>query len=318
MNICLKENRTPRGVLSGAGVSGVIKRFFSIVKPGIIFGNLVTAAGGFFLASRGRIDVTLLFSTLAGISLVVASGCVFNNWIDRGMDRKMARTRGRVLARGLMTTRTALCYASLLGIAGTALLSAAANMLAVVIVLIGFFVYVGIYSLWLKQSSIHAVPIGSLAGAAPPLAAYCAVSGRFGMEALILFSIFSLWQIPHSYAIALYRLDDYTAAAIPVLPVKRTLSAVKKHIAFYILAFLTAAMMLTAAGYAGYGYLATAVVAGSVWMIMALAGGTVSDARIWAKRLFLFSILTIAALSVMMSIDFTVPVNPVPYLIGRP
>ena len=61
------------------------------------------------------------------------------------------------------------------------------------------------------------------------MAGYCAVTGRFDMGAVILLAIFSLWQMPHCYAIAVYRLDDYTAAAIPVLPVKQGLAAAKKH-----------------------------------------------------------------------------------------
>ena len=132
----------------------VIKNYLLVTKPGIIFGNLVSAAGGFFLASRGRIDIAVLLSTLIGISLVVASGCVFNNCVDRNMDRKMTRTRNRVLARGLMSPRAAVFYASLLGIAGTALLWAATNMLCVAIVLTGFAIYVGVYSLYLKRNSV--------------------------------------------------------------------------------------------------------------------------------------------------------------------
>ena len=193
----------------------VIKNYILVTKPGIIFGNLITAAGGFFLASKGRIDIAVLLSTLIGISLVVASGCVFNNCIDRNMDRKMIRTRNRVLAQGLMSPKVAVFYASLLGIAGTALLWAATNMLCVAIVLTGFAIYVGVYSLYLKRNSVYGTLIGSLAGAAPPLAGYCAVSNRFDMGAVILLSIFSLWQMPHCYAIAIFRFKDYSRRGNP-------------------------------------------------------------------------------------------------------
>ena len=157
----------------------VIRNYILVTKPGIIFGNLISAAGGFFLASRGQVDIAVLLATLIGISLVVASGCVFNNCFDRNMDRKMIRTRNRVLAQGLMSPKVAVFYASLLGIAGTALLWAATNMLSVVIVLAGFAIYVGVYSLYLKRNSVYATLIGSLAGATPPLAGYCAVTNRF-------------------------------------------------------------------------------------------------------------------------------------------
>ena len=95
-----------------------IKNYLLVTKPGIIAGNLVSVAGGFFLASRGDINPSLLLSTLFGMSLVVASGCVFNNIIDRKMDRKMLRTRHRVLASGLMSPAAASAYGSLLGLGG--------------------------------------------------------------------------------------------------------------------------------------------------------------------------------------------------------
>jgi protoheme IX farnesyltransferase len=285
----------------------VIKNYLLVTKPGIILGNLVSAAAGFFLASRGRIDMAVLLSTFIGITLVVASGCVFNNCIDRNMDREMIRTCDRVLAKGLMSVKVAVFYASSLGVAGTALLWVATNMLCVVIVLAGFTIYVGLYSLYLKRNSVFGTLIGSLAGAAPALAGYCAVGNRFDMGAVILLSIFSLWQMPHCYAIAIFRLRDYTAAAIPVLPVRQGIAAAKKHIVGYILAFVAATLMLTFGGYTGYRYLAVAAAMGLSWLYVAWTGYRTSDERIWAQRLFVFSLLTIFVLSVMMSIDFKVP-----------
>lgn len=290
-----------------------IKKYILVTKPGIVFGNLISVAGGFFLASRGRIDTGVLLSTLIGVSLVVASGCVFNNTVDRKLDRKMARTHNRVLAQGLMSPRNAVCYASMLGIAGSLLLRATTNMLCVAIVLTGFTIYAGIYSLYLKRKSAYATLIGSLAGATPPLVGYCAVTHRFDAGALILLSIFSLWQIPHSYAIAVFRLKDYTAAAIPVLPVKQGIPAAKKHIIGYILAFMAASLMLTAGGYTGYNYLGAAAAMGLSWLYMACSGYKAADDRLWARRLFVFSILSITVLCIMMAIDVTTP--PVPGLL---
>jgi heme o synthase len=290
-----------------------IKKYILVTKPGIIFGNLVTTAGGFLLASKGRIDIAALLLTITGISLVVASGCVFNNFIDRHLDRKMARTCNRVLAQGLMSPKAAVFYASLLGTTGVALLWSATNMLCVTIVLFGFAIYVGVYSLYLKRHSVYGTLIGSLAGAAPPLAGYCAAGNCFDPGALILFSIFTLWQMPHCYAIAIYRLKDYAAAGIPVLPAHQGMPAAKKYIVVYILAFMAAALMLTIGGYTGYMYLAVAAAMSLSWLWMALAGFKKSDKRIWAKKLFIFSILTIAVLSVMMATDFTV--SPVSHML---
>jgi protoheme IX farnesyltransferase len=282
-----------------------IKNFVLVAKPGIVFGNLISAAAGFFLASKGRVDGIALPATLIGISLVVASGCVFNNCVDRKLDRKMIRTRNRALARGLISLQSAVSYALILGLVGVALLWAAANLLSVVIVLAGLVIYAGVYSLYLKRNSVYGALIGSLAGATPPLAGYCAVTGRFDLGAVILLAVFSLWQMPHCYAIAIFRFDDYTAAAIPVLPVKQGTAAAKKHMVGYILAFMVATLMLTVGGYTGYSTLAVATMLGLSWLHMAWSGYRASAERVWARKLYIFSILIIFVLSVMMAIDFT-------------
>lgn len=284
-----------------------IKNYLLITKPGILLANLISAAAGFFLASRGRVDGALLLSTLLGIGLVVASGCVSNNCVDRQLDRTMVRTRNRALARGQISLRAAVCYAAVLGMAGLTLLWAATNPLTVAIVLAGLVIYVGVYSLYLKRHSLHGPLLGSLAGAAPPLAGYCAVSHQLDPGALILFTIFSLWQMPHCYAIVIFRLDDYTAAAIPVVPVELGMAAAKRHILAYMLAFVAATLMLTVGGYTGYSYFAVAAVLGLAWLHLARSGYKSADDRLWAKKLYAFSILTIFALSVMMSIDCTGP-----------
>src|SRR4030042_6177828 len=117
----------------------------------------------------------------------------------------MIRTRNRALAKGLISLEISVSYATILGIAGMALLWAATNLLAVLIVLAGLVIYVGVYSLYMKRNSVYSTLIGSLAGDTPPLAGYCAVTGRFDMGALILLLIFSLWQMPHCYAIGVFR-----------------------------------------------------------------------------------------------------------------
>lgn len=284
----------------------MIKQYLQVTKPGIIFGNLISVIGGFLLASKGNIDYPLFFATMVGVSLVVASGCVFNNYIDRDIDKKMERTKNRVLVKGLIAPQVTLTYAAVLGIAGVALLYFAANALAMMLAVIGFIIYVGVYSLYMKRHSVYGTLIGSLSGAAPPVIGYCAVTNQFDAGALILLSIFSLWQMPHSYAIAIFRFKDYQAASIPVLPVIKGISVTKNHITLYIIAFMVATLMLTLSGYAGYKYLVVAAAVSVWWLGMALSGyKKTSDDRVWARKLFVFSIVTIISLSVMMSIDFS-------------
>ncbi|CAG9411143.1 heme o synthase [Providencia alcalifaciens] len=285
----------------------MFKQYLQVTKPGIIFGNLISVIGGFLLASKGSIDYPLFIATLLGVSLVVASGCVFNNYIDRDIDRIMERTKNRPLVKGLIDPKVSLIYATALGVAGMVLLLVAANALAMLLALIGFIVYVGLYSLYMKRKSVYGTLIGSLSGAAPPVIGYCAVTNEFDAGALILLLIFSLWQMPHSYAIAIFRFKDYKAANIPVLPVIKGISVAKTHIFLYILAFMVATLMLAISGYAGYKYLIVGAAVSLWWLGMAISGfKTENDDRVWARKLFIFSIVAITSLSVMMSVDPTV------------
>lgn len=282
----------------------MFKQYLQVTKPGIIFGNLISVIGGFLLASKGTIDYPLFIATLLGVSLVVASGCVFNNYIDRDIDRIMERTKNRPLVKGLIDPKVSLIYATALGFAGMLLLLVAANALAMLLAVIGFVVYVGVYSLYMKRKSVYGTLIGSLSGAAPPVIGYCAVTNEFDTGALILLLIFSLWQMPHSYAIAIFRFKDYKAANIPVLPVIKGISVAKTHIFLYILAFMVATLMLAISGYAGYKYLIVGAAVSLWWLGMAISGfKTENDDRVWARKLFVFSIIAITSLSIMMSVD---------------
>lgn len=287
----------------------MIKQYLQVTKPGIIFGNLISVVGDSCSLPKGASTI-LFLATLVGVSLVVASGCVFNNYIDRDIDKKMERTKNRVLVKGLIAPSVTLVYATVLGIAGFALLYIAANPLAMWLAVMGFVVYVGVYSLYMKRHSVYGTLIGSLSGAAPPVIGYCAVTNEFDAGALILLAIFSLWQMPHSYAIAIFRFKDYQAANIPVLPVVKGISVAKNHITVYILAFMIATLMLTLVGYAGYKYLIVAAAVSVWWLGMALRGYKTENDSVWARKLFVFSIVAITSLSVMMSIDFSATAAP--------
>lgn len=290
----------------------MIGDYWRVTKPGIVGGNLLSVIAGFFLA-RGT-DASLLMPTLAGMALVIASACVLNNCLDQDLDRHMRRTRYRVLARGAMMPRRACIYAAALGLGGFGLLAARINALALGMALAGFAVYVVVYTLWLKRRSSWASLIGSLAGAAPPLAGYCAASNRFDAGAVMLLLIFGLWQIPHFYAIAVCRLDDYTAAAIPVLPAIRGVDATQRQIIAYILAFTVAALMPGIGGYAGSGYLVVAAACGLGWLALACRARTAGGDRRWARRVFVASLVTICAVSVMMAADE--PAQPAPVVVS--
>jgi len=192
--------------------------YYLLLKPGIIFGNLVTLAAGFLLASKGNVNFGLFAATVFGLSLVIASACVFNNYIDRFIDQNMERTKNRPLATGVIKVRDAILFGVLLGIAGNLTLLMYTNGLTVAVANVGFFVYVFLYS-FLKSRTVYSTLIGSVSGAIPPVVGYCAVSNQFDFAAGILFMMMIFWQMPHFFAIALWHFDDYAKAGIPVLPV---------------------------------------------------------------------------------------------------
>ncbi|WP_042150883.1 MULTISPECIES: heme o synthase [unclassified Pseudoalteromonas] len=284
----------------------MIKSFLQLTKPGIIIGNLIAAAAGFFLAAQGNIDWFLFLAMCSGVILIIASGCVFNNYIDRDIDGLMQRTCNRVLVKKLISLNSALVYAFILGLAGFTVLFVFTNITSLFFGALGFIVYVGFYSLYFKRKSIYGTLVGSLSGACPPVIGYCAITGNFDIGAAIILIAFCLWQIPHSYAIAIYRMTDYQAAKIPVLPVCKDIKTARMHIIAYITAFTLVSLLLSQQAYVGIIYAVVMSILGAYWLYIAIADFNRLSNQMWAKRLFVFSILTITILSVLISFDFNV------------
>ncbi|WP_273205295.1 heme o synthase [Marinobacter subterrani] len=292
--------------MPGASVKDVLRQFIALTKPGIIFGNSISVMGGFFLAAQGEFNPGLFIATLIGLALVIASGCAFNNLIDRDIDALMERTLDRPLVRGTITPATTFGFATVLGMAGFTMLLGI-NLLTVGLAAFGFAIYVGAYSLYFKRRSVHGTLVGSLSGAIPPVVGYCAVTGVFDTGALILLVTFCLWQMPHSYAIGIFRFRDYQRVGIPVLPVAEGIRTAKHHSLAYTVAFTVSALSLSVAGYTGIGYFVVALLMGLYWIKIGLAGYQTTDDIKWAKGNFGFSILTVCALSLMMSLNGYLP-----------
>jgi protoheme IX farnesyltransferase len=288
----------------------MIRTYYLLTKPGIIMGNLVTTIGGFALASRGRFDLPLFLFLLAGLGGVIASACVFNNYIDRELDRKMERTKHRPLAAGLVSGKRAILFALALGLGGISLLLFKTNLLSASLSALGFFVYVALYSFW-KSRTTYATLVGSVSGALPPVIGYTAASNNIDVGALILFLLLVLWQMPHFFSIAMYRFNDYAAAAIPVLPIKKGITAAKVHMLLYIAAFLLACTTLLLFGYAGTAYLLVSSIAGFVWLILCAQGFTAQDDKLWARQMFVCSLVVIMALCLMISLDSASPATQI-------
>lgn len=283
-----------------------VQAYYHLTKPGIIRGNLVTASAGFFLASKGHINVWLLLAVLTGISLVIASACVCNNYIDQDIDALMSRTKKRALVSGLISGKHAIIYAFGLGLAGLAVLFFFTNILTVLIGLVAFVDYVVLYG-FTKRRYVSGTIIGSISGAAPPLAAYVAVTGSIDVAGLILFLILVCWQMPHFYAIAMYRNADYARAKIPVLPVVKGMRATKIQILLYIVAFVVSASLLTVYGYTGYVYLVIIVLLGVLWFRLGVIKFKTLEDALWGRKMFLFSLVVISVLSLTISLANWLP-----------
>ncbi|HSW47613.1 MAG TPA: heme o synthase [Candidatus Saccharimonadales bacterium] len=278
----------------------MIKLYYRLTKPGIIFGNGMTALAGFFLASRGHINLIQLLATFIGISLGIASACVFNNYVDRGIDSKMERTKNRALVTGAVSSPAAIIFASILGLIGVIILYIFTNITTLLVGAVGFLFYEIFYGIS-KRSSIWSTVIGSVSGAMPPVAGYTAVTGNIDLGAVILFFILVFWQIPHFYSIAIYRLKDYKKAGIPVLPVVKGIFVTKVQILFYTIGFAIVTTSLSFTGYTGKTYLIVMSIFCLVWVAYAAKGFSVKNTPHWARRMFVLSLIINVVVCIMIT-----------------
>lgn len=282
----------------------MLKEYVSITKPGIIVGNLISVLAGYFLAAKSEpATLSLLLFTMLGVALVIASGCVINNIFDRDIDFKMSRTQNRTMVKGGIKADHAFLYALVMLLAGTGLLYKMANPLSAVMVLLGYVFYVFFYTMWYKRTSVYGTLVGSVSGAIPPLVGYLAVTNYISFEAVLLFSLFCLWQMPHSYAIAMFRMQDYEDAGIPVLPVVKGIQRARQHMMAYVAAFSLVALGLYAFGHTGYEYLAVAALSCFSWSKVTFRSMDESNYIQWSKSVFKTSLLVVMAFSSVLGLE---------------
>jgi len=284
----------------------MFKRYYYLTKPGIIYGNSLSVIAGFFLASKGLFHPLLFLATLVGIGLVMASGCVFNNYIDRDIDEKMERTKKRALVTNKISVKNALIFGTVLGIVGFGLLLYFTNVLTAFVAFIGFFFYVIVYT-FSKRTTVHSTLLGSISGAVPPVVGYVAVTNHFDIGALLLFLVLVTWQMPHFYAISIFRYADYAAAAIPVLSVKKGMKETKIQMLLYILAFLFVCILFTVFRLTGYLSLIAMLLLGIWWLLLSVKGFKATDEKKWARKLFGASLLVLLVLCLVLSVDVYLP-----------
>ena len=283
----------------------MLRTYYELAKPGIVRGNAMVAAGGYLFAAGNDFNFWQFMAMLVGISLIMASACVVNNCIDRDIDSKMARTKKRALVTGKVTNTQAIIYAALLGAGGVASLIYT-NPLTLNVALAGFFLYVVAYGIWKRRSPIGTI-VGSLSGATPPVVGYVAFTNQLDLGAGLLFLIIVLWQMPHFYAIAIYRANEYRAAKIPVLPLVHGVEATKMHIIGYIAAYCITVVLLALSGYAGLTYLVVMTGLSVFWLTRGLLGLRDTDSSAWARRMFGISLIVMIGFSIMIAANAWLP-----------
>jgi protoheme IX farnesyltransferase len=276
--------------------------YVELCKPRVVALMLLTVIVGMYLATPGWVPLTTLGASLLGIGLCAGSAAAINHLVDKRIDALMARTKKRPIARGRISVKQALWFAFLLGSVGFIILCSWVNYLTAMLTLVSLIGYAGIYTGYLKRATPQNIVIGGLAGAAPPLLGWTAISNQFDPQALLLVLIIFTWTPPHFWALAIYRFDDYKHAEIPMLPVTHGIQYTKLYILLYSILLIVVSVMPFAVGMSGWFYLAGALVLGFRFLYWAIRLYRTEQAVI-AMRTFRFSIIYLMVLFVFLLID---------------
>lgn len=260
-----------------------VREYYKLTKPGIIYGNLVSSIAGFMLASQSQIDLKILFVTLIGLGFIIGAACVFNNIIDRYIDAKMPRTKKRALVTKKITVRHAFIFGKILLIAGCAILYFFTNLLTMLTALLGFIVYVFVYS-FSKRKTPLSVEIGSIAGATPPVVGYLAVTNNIDATAVLLFLILAFWQMPHFFAIAIFRKSEYANTKMPIVSLRRSFKYIRLVSILYTLLFIVSLLGLYLIKSTGVLYAVGVLVIS--FMIIRSTFSNSNNEKAWAGKVF--------------------------------
>lgn len=244
--------------------------YLELCKPRVVALMILTSIVGMFLAVPGMVPWDVLLLGNLGIALVSASGAVINHVIDRRIDTVMARTHKRPVAEGRVSPAKALLFALAIGLSGMMILLFFVNPLCAWLTLAAFVGYALIYTGYLKRATPQNIVIGGIAGAAPPLLGWSAVTGTVDPHALLLVLIIFAWTPPHFWALAIHRKADYAKANIPMLPVTHGDPYTKLHILLYTMILFAVALLPAATGMSGWIYLVGSSLLGLGFLFRAL------------------------------------------------
>lgn len=281
------------------------RQFYALTKPRVVQLIVFCALIGMVLAVPGvpsLSDVGLAAVASLGIWLVAGAAAAFNCLVEKGIDAKMKRTAWRPTAKGELSDRQSLVFSALLCTAGSVLLYVWVNPITMWLTFATFVGYAVIYTVILKPLTPQNIVIGGASGAMPPVLGWAAMTGDVSPEALILFLIIFLWTPPHFWALALYRVEDYRKAGLPMLPVTHGNEFTRLQVLLYTFVLFAGCLMPFVYGMSSWFYLVAAVL---------LSGGFIAYAFcLWrsysdelARRTFRFSLIHLSLLFAALLID---------------
>ena len=282
-----------------------LRQFYALTKPRVIQLIVFCALIGMVLAVPGLptlFELRLALIACFGIWLVSAAAAAFNCIVEKGIDAKMKRTSWRPTARGDLRDGQTLLFSGLLCAVGSGILYVWVNPLTMWLTFATFVGYAVIYTVILKPATPQNIVIGGASGAMPPVLGWAAMTGEVGPEALILFLIVFLWTPPHFWALALYRVEDYRKAGLPMLPVTHGSEFTRLQILLYTFILFAACLLPFIYGMSSWIYLVTAVILSVGFCLYAFwLWRDYSDAL--ARKTFRFSLIHLSILFAALLVD---------------
>jgi heme o synthase len=278
------------------------QNFLALCKPRVTLLIVFTAMIGMFLATPNMVPLDILFATIIGVGMASGAAAAFNCLVEQAIDAKMARTRGRPLPTGQVTSKQTFIFATIMASIGLAILYAFVNPLTMWLTLATFVGYAVIYTIFLKPATPLNIVIGGLSGAMPPALGWAAVTGTVSAEAWILVLIIFAWTPPHFWALALYRREEYAKSGLPMLPVTHGEEYTRLQILLYTIILVAVTLMPFAMRMSGFIYLGSVLLLDGVFMGYAISlYRKYSDTL--ARSMFKFSILYLTLLFAALLID---------------
>ncbi len=244
--------------------------YLELTKPRVVALMILTALIGMCMAVPGFVPWQPLVLGNLGIALCAGAAAAINHLVDERIDQQMSRTRSRPVATGKVSQRAAALFAAILAFLGIGVLVIWVNSLTAVLTVASLIGYAFVYTMFLKRATPQNIVIGGLAGAAPPLLGWTAVTGEVHGHALLLVLIIFAWTPPHFWALAIHRREEYASVGIPMLPVTHGVKFTALHIFLYTVIMILITLLPFATLLSGWLYLIGAVILGAVFLYWAI------------------------------------------------